>query len=154
MICARMLCSFALAAFGAALSGSCAAQNDRLRHDPFARPALGNLSQGTRPVMKTHGKPHAGTEARHALKVQAVIVAGANSIANVDGRLVRIGERIHGYRLVSVHERSAIFDKDGRQVTVSMGGNARVAQASAPQPDQAALPEAAGSVRPARADGQ
>jgi hypothetical protein len=57
------------------------------------------------------------------------MVAGPDSIANVDGVIMRIGDRVRGYRLVGVQERAAIFEKDNRKVTVSMSSNARPADA-------------------------
>jgi len=67
---------------------------------------------------------------------------------------VRIGERIHGYRLVSVNERTAIFEKDNRQFTVSMGSDARVAQAPGNQRDRIVPAEAARTVPDARTESQ
>ena len=41
------------------------------------------------------------------------MVAGSASMANVDGRLVAIGEEVEGHRLVEVTDRRAVFERDG-----------------------------------------
>jgi hypothetical protein len=141
---APALCVFALAAFGAALPGSSFSQSERLQHDPFARPALANLQHGARLVPKDRGRA-AAADPKRALNLQAVMVAGANSIANVDGIMVRIGEQIYGYRLIAVQERTAIFEKDGMKYAVSMRSNARVADAPGKEPDKMLPAEGAGA---------
>jgi hypothetical protein len=118
----QTLCSVALAALIAGLPRLSFSQGEKLRHDPFARPALAKLQQAARLAPKGNGKQSAA-EPKRALNLQAVMVAGANSMVNVDGIMVRIGDQIHGYRLVAVHARTAIFEKDKAQFTVSMRSN-------------------------------
>ncbi|HRH75539.1 MAG TPA: hypothetical protein PLM62_20835, partial [Zoogloea sp.] len=50
--------------------------------------------------------------------LRGVLLAGAGALANVDGQLVGIGERIEGHRLVSVSEHQAVFEKDGRRIVL------------------------------------
>jgi hypothetical protein len=47
-----------------------------------------------------------------------VLLAGSGALANVDGQMVAIGERIEGHRLVSVSEHQAVFEKDGRRIVL------------------------------------
>ena len=101
-------------ALGAALAAGAAAQP--LRHDPFARPRLG-------PAPASGAAPGAAAPAeadpwRPVLR--AVMQAGRDSVVNVDGRLVAIGETIDGYRLVKVEDARAVFSKDGRRTTLTM----------------------------------
>jgi hypothetical protein len=44
----------------------------------------------------------------------------SGSLANVDGQMVGIGDHIEGHRLVSVSDRQAIFEKDGRRIVLDM----------------------------------
>lgn len=103
------------------LPGLAAAQAAGLKHDPFARPVLvprpasaesvpGNSVKA--PVPDSIWKP----------ELRAIMVAGPKSIVNVAGALVRIGEQIDGYRLVEVHEETAVFVKNTKRVTLSLRG--------------------------------
>lgn len=91
-----------------------------LRHDPFARPDLALAPGSTakaNEVAATEWKP----------KLRAVIVAGKNSIVNVEGTIVPLGGQIDGFRLTGVEERKAVFMKDGVRVELTtdnekMGG--------------------------------
>ncbi len=54
-------------------------------------------------------------------ELRAVMVAGSESIANVGGTMLRIGERIDGHRLIDVRPRGAVFQRDdGKTVAVSL----------------------------------
>ncbi len=56
----------------------------------------------------------------NAEKATRVLLAGQGSLANVDGTLVAIGEKIEGHRLVSVSDRQAVFEKDGRRLVLDI----------------------------------
>jgi hypothetical protein len=113
----RALFSFGLAAVLAGLPKSSFPQGE-LQHDPFARPALTGLQHASKPGPGRNGEPTGASTRR--LKLQAVMVAGPKSIANVDGKMVRIGDEVYGYRLVEVHERGAVFEKNKTRVVVSI----------------------------------
>ena len=83
----------------------------RLHHDPFRRPGGTQLA----PVA---GDASAPVEWQPRLR--GVLLSGAASLANVDGQMVAIGEKIDGHRLLSVTEYQAVFEKDGRRVTLDM----------------------------------
>lgn len=100
-------------------SGLAQAQTDGLKHDPFARPVLAPRSAsalpanaGNAPVPEPAWKP----------ELRAIMAAGPNSIVNVEGVVVRIGEQINGYRLVEVHEETAVFVNNKKRVTLSLRG--------------------------------
>jgi len=40
----------------------------------------------------------------------------------IDGRLLRPGQEIDGFKLVSVADRSALFDRAGTSVTLELAG--------------------------------
>ena len=41
-------------------------------------------------------------------------------MANINGEIIKIGEKIDGFKLVKVHERDAFFIKNGLKYHVSM----------------------------------
>ncbi len=131
------LLSLGLAAVLAGLPKLSFAEEEKLQHDPFARPALTGLQRASQPGPGGDSKPTAAGSTRK-LKLQAVMVAGPNSIANVDGMMVRIGDQIYGYRLVEVHERKVVFEKNKTRFTVPIRSDA--AQAPATEQDKDAAP--------------
>lgn len=94
------------------LSGLAPAQADGLKHDPFTRPVPAPRPGPGAPVPESVWKP----------ELRAIMVAGPNSIVNVAGALVRIGEQINGYRLVEVHEETAVFVNNKKTVTLWLRG--------------------------------
>jgi hypothetical protein len=48
------------------------------------------------------------------------MVAGKASLITVDGTIVKVGEEIEGFRLMTVKEGKAIFLKDGQRIELSM----------------------------------
>jgi len=131
----RRLLSFGLAAVLAALAKSSFSQGEKLQHDPFARPALTGLQHAPRPGR--NGEPTGASTRR--LKLQAVMVAGPRSIANVNGTMVRIGDEIYGYRLVEVHERGAVFEKNKTRLAVSIRSDAARAPGTGQDRDAAVM---------------
>ncbi len=53
-------------------------------------------------------------------QLRATMRAGQRSMANIDGEIIKIGEKINGFELVEVHERDAFFVKNGVKYHVSM----------------------------------
>lgn len=77
----------------------------RLRFDPFARPDLSAAAADD---------PTAAVRAGEwAPVLNATLVAGERSLANLGGVLLAIGEETHGYRLVEVRAWEAVFDHGG-----------------------------------------
>ena len=121
----------------ACLPGLAQAQADGLKHDPFVRPVLaprpalaapvpGNAVNA--PVPEPAWKP----------ELRAIMAAGPKSIVSVEGVLVRIGEQINGYRLVEVHEETAVFVNNKKRVTLSLPG---IEPLRVPRQDDRELPE-------------
>ena len=113
------LCFVATLALAAPRLALC--EGRALQHDPFARPSIGGLPLGGVNAPRA-GAPRPVLEPKRTLNVQAVMVAGSASMANVGGVMVRVGDHVHGYRLVAVHARGAVFEKDKTQFTVPLQG--------------------------------
>lgn len=124
---------------GAAALAVCApaaGQGPLLQHDPFVRPALGGFGQPRSPAAAAP-RPAASGELRPRFQLNAVLAAGSNSIANVDGVMVRVGESVQGYRLVAVQDRSAVFEKNNARHTLTLQGGARGEAAPPMKKDEA-----------------
>lgn len=91
------------------------AQAQSLRHDVFARPVLDTMQPAS-----GGGAGQAAPKPAWNPVLRAVIVAGRDSLANVDGSIVRIGAQIDGYRLVQVREHEAVFLKDKQRYTLTL----------------------------------
>jgi hypothetical protein len=111
LLCA-WLCSFSVA-------GEEYPQALRALHDPFRKPAI--------PQQSVAGPEISKPSAQQAWipKLTATLRAGRNSMANVDGKIIKLGETLNGYRLVKVDERSAVFvkNKQRKKLTIDDGTN-------------------------------
>ena len=117
----RRLAAYAVVLSFTALASPALGQGRALQHDPFVRPAVG-LLPGNASTAAAPGRLKAAPEGKPKLNLQAVLVAGPHSIANVDGVMVRVGESVNGYRLLEVAHRSAVFEKNGAKFTLGIGG--------------------------------
>ena len=84
-----------------------------LNVDPFARPA---------PAPR---EPLAGVSDAPVLppwqgRLLMTLRAGEDSLVNVDGQIVALGERYRGFELVGVGERTARFVRAGEEIDVSL----------------------------------
>ena len=82
-----------------------------LVNNPFARP-----SSEVTVVDRRSSAPGAVTPA--TITLTATLVGAQNKLANVDGRVIRQGEEIDGFRLIEVHEDHAVFVRAGNRMTV------------------------------------
>jgi hypothetical protein len=110
----------------AAGSPSAMGEGRTLQHDPFARPALGALPAAAVPGAPARRVQGAPPEAKPKISLHAVLVAGPDSMANIDGVMVRLGESVQGYRLLAVHDRSAVFEKNNAKFTLGIGATPRI----------------------------
>ena len=53
-------------------------------------------------------------------RLNAVLVAGERSVADIGGHVIGIGERAFGYRLLAVYEDRAVFDYSGARVVLRL----------------------------------
>ncbi len=57
-------------------------------------------------------------------KLSATLRSGKNSMANVNGAVIKLGETIDGYRLIEVNKRSAVFIKNEHRIQLTLDGEA------------------------------
>lgn len=74
------------------------------------------------------GKPQPprgrGTQRRTtSLKLRGVIVGGNNSIAIINDKFVRIGERIDGYKVVRIEAKEVFLKSGNRTLTLELANN-------------------------------
>ena len=83
-----------------------------LQNNPFKRPVFDTTPRSD---------PDAdGFASDSELDVRAILVAGRDSLVNVAGTIIRVGQEHEGYRLVSVEERAVVFDKEGERLKVEL----------------------------------
>ncbi len=101
-----LLC--ALLALGGPFAASAGDSPARLlRFNPFARPDLSAITRADAP------HDAAGAVGGWAPVLTATLTDGEESLANLGGVILEIGEETHGYRLVKVDVFEAAFEKDG-----------------------------------------
>jgi hypothetical protein len=98
--------------FGWSGPGSAAAP--ALKRDPFEEPAVikeqRSVLTGQRISEYGVWKPD----------LRATMRSSSGAMANIDGKIIKVGEEVAGFLLVDVSERSAIFEKYGKRIVISM----------------------------------
>lgn len=85
-----------------------------LQNDPFERPELIPL----RPtIVANDSKP---IREIWFPELRATMRGNQGAMANINGDIIKIGEKIDGFKLVELYERDAFFIKDGMKYHVSM----------------------------------
>ena len=84
------------------------AEAPKLQHNPFVRPNLG-APLGDR-----------GAALNHDQTLRATLVAGAHSLANIDGALVGIGELVGDAKVIEIRERSVILQRNKDRYTLNL----------------------------------
>ena len=82
-----------------------------LTNNPFSRPPSEVIVSVTNPIS-------AGPVSSEPLDLQATMIGTVNRLANVGGKILRRGDEIQGYVLVAIHERYAVFERNGEETTV------------------------------------
>lgn len=97
------------------------AETARLLLDPFAQPEQ-KLIDSQRGVSITD-KP-----IREAWfpQLRATMRTGSTSMANIDGKIIKIGQEVDGFTLIKVAERGAYFLKNGIKYHVTMDIDAEI----------------------------
>ena len=85
-----------------------------LRHNPFAPPAL---TQNLRPASSS---PIVQATPSWTPELRATVVAGPQSLVNVGGVILSVGEALDGYQLIEIRERAAVFERDGKRRVLTM----------------------------------
>jgi hypothetical protein len=78
-----------------------------------------SLAKARRPTRKGHP----AQQQVKSLKLKGVIVGGKNSIAIIDDKFVRMGERINGYRVVRIAEKEVWLKSGNRTVKLRLVSN-------------------------------
>jgi len=99
-----------------------AATNEKLNpyqiiHDPFTMPILQK-----KPVHDNEAVNSEDKALTKELKLFSTLRAGRRSMANVSGRILKIGESIEGYKLIEVYERSVILIKKQQRTRLTLDG--------------------------------
>ena len=84
-------------------------------HNPFKRPAQALFD----PANEGGGAPAAVAVAPR-LVLKAMLLAGPDTVVSINNVLLRIGERIEGYRLVEVKGTQAVLVKNGKRLVLDM----------------------------------
>lgn len=93
------------------------AADKNLTYNPFSKPeALAPVQTPSKTVMTT-------AQQAMNLPLNATLVSNQAPLAIVNGELLGIGEEIQGYRLLSVDEGRAVFEKQGQRHTLLLLGS-------------------------------
>jgi len=87
-----------------------------LKHDPFARPLLPT----SLPNNPETANAEAEVEAPWNPQIIAVMVSGDNSLVNMDGVILKIGEEKDGYRFVQAKDHEVVFKKGNKRIVLNM----------------------------------
>ena len=85
-------------------------------HNPFKRPAQALVDAATQ---GGGGAPPAEA-APPRLVLKALLLAGPDTVASINDQLLRIGDRIEGYRLVAAQATRVELVKDGKRLILDM----------------------------------
>ena len=83
-----------------------------LKSNPFERPVMKDKSAASRNAAAQAALP--------AMTLRSTMAAGPASLANIGGEILGIGEEINGYRLLAVHPRHVVLEKNDIQKTLSI----------------------------------
>lgn len=85
--------------------------------NPFAKP---DIAKPVASLVQTERRRIAKVP-EPTFKLQATVVAGDNSFANLDGTILGLNEVIDGYQIVKIHRESIVVVKSGQTFTVRTG---------------------------------
>ena len=85
-------------------------------HNPFKRPPQALVDAAT----QGGGAAPPAEAAPPRLVLKALLLAGPDTVASINDQLLRIGDRIEGYRLVAVQGTRAELVKDGKRLILDM----------------------------------
>lgn len=88
-----------------------ASEPPSIEHNPFARPPSELIADSRSPNQGERVTPV-------SMELRATMVTARGSLANIAGKILSPGDEVQGYTLVRVFEDRAIFDFEGRPVTI------------------------------------
>ncbi|MBT8101490.1 MAG: hypothetical protein HKN35_13175 [Woeseia sp.] len=107
----RLNIGWCIFAVGLHASASAAAEPPQIDKNPFARPAWEAVvdDRSLIPIDNT---------TRASMDLRATMVSGKGSLANVSGKIIGVGDSIGRYKLLRVYEDRAVFDHQGKTLTI------------------------------------
>jgi hypothetical protein len=88
-----------------------------LQRNPFAAPKV--LEQPVTLVAPRRvAEPE--PEPEPLFRLRAVLAARGGSLANIDGEILGVGEKIEGYRLVAIREHQVVLRRRGKRIVLSV----------------------------------
>ncbi len=85
-----------------------------LTKNPFKRPIL------SAPQANADAVTDGGALPAPQWEIRAILVAGGDSLVNIAGEIIRLGEIHEGLELISVDESKAVFRRDGERITIRL----------------------------------
>ena len=84
-----------------------------LQINPFLRPILEAVSPGS--ATTAESKIQADS-----MQLRGTMLAGSNSVANIDGLIIGIGQHIQDYTLIAVEQRHVVLERNGTHTILSI----------------------------------
>ena len=81
-----------------------------LRKDPFIVPFAAQIQK----IANTNGHQH-NHSCLEEMSLRGTLVAGAQSIANINGEMFKKGQLVHGYMIKEVHVGKVILERLGKR---------------------------------------
>lgn len=82
--------------------------------DPFARPAAAMAAP------QAEAEP---AEPPRIPQLRAVVLAGPRPLANIDGNVVTAGDKVDGWQVGHIAERTVVLHRAGNHITISLKGS-------------------------------
>jgi hypothetical protein len=111
----RILLCLCLAAGAVTMAHAEETLTAKLARDPFTVPKF--VLVAAIPVAVEKVKPEVTLT---GMNLRSAVQAGKNSLVNVDGKIIAMGEKLEGYKLVRVGNGEAVFEKNGNRQTLTM----------------------------------
>ncbi len=94
------------------------AHGEELLHNPFKRP---QISPAAKVAGVTHKSASVAKKRRApSFRLTTTMVAGMDSMANINGKLLAIGDSLSGYRLTEVEEHAVLMVRRNHKVIVKL----------------------------------
>lgn len=84
------------------------ANTETIFYDPFQKPEL------IKPSLKAETDKNQTNASLWKPELIMTLRAGKKSMANIDGQIINIGEKMAGHKLIEVNERSVVFVNKGK----------------------------------------
>lgn len=85
------------------------------QRNPF-QPALPGIGSNG----NSSAEPVSPASSEDQLELRAIIYDGENSLANINGSIVRAGDVAQGYRVESVDSHKVLLSSDGKRITLML----------------------------------